>query len=144
MRSFDRRISISSIRDDSVPIHEVPRILVVEDYWLIAMHVQLMLEEQDCEVVGPVGTVEEALRLAHASDLSGAILDVNLGDCDSFAIADILSSKGVPFAFSTGYMTGSMPSQHQARPYFSKPMSSAKISRMLQDMGIAPAQLRQS
>ena len=38
-------LPVLSIRDDSGPIHTRPRILVVEDYWLIAMHVKSVFEK---------------------------------------------------------------------------------------------------
>lgn len=49
-----------------------PRVLIVEDYWLVAIQAQLMFEDHQCEVVGTVGTLEEGCSLARESDLDGA------------------------------------------------------------------------
>ena len=45
----------------------------------------------------------EALALADG-DFDAAILDVSLGADTSFALADRLMARGVPFAFATGYV----------------------------------------
>ena len=50
------------------------RILVVEDHWLVAMEATRMLEDHDCEVVGPFGTVSDASPSAIGAELDGAIL----------------------------------------------------------------------
>jgi CheY-like chemotaxis protein len=80
----------------------VPRILVVDDEPLIAMMVEDWLVELGCEVVGPVGSVEEGLTMAGTADLDGAILDVNLGGRNCFSVAHALKQRDVPFAFATG------------------------------------------
>lgn len=112
--------------------HERPRILVVEDHWLVAMQAQLMLEENDCEVVGPVGTVADASCLAMECDLSGAILDIGLGDATSFPIADILAERNIPFAFASGYSAVSLPVKFAGRPHFDKPYDGEMVARFLE------------
>ena len=42
------------------------KILVVEDEWLIAEHLSMLLDELECEVIGPVATVAEALAKVEA------------------------------------------------------------------------------
>jgi CheY-like chemotaxis protein len=83
------------------------RILVAEDEALIAMLIEDRLLDAGAKVVGPVATVDEALRLIDqaASDggLHAAVLDINLeGDAVS-PVADKLATLGVPFVFATGY-----------------------------------------
>jgi DNA-binding response OmpR family regulator len=80
----------------------LPRILVVDDEPLISMLVEDWLTELGCEVVGPVTTVADGLKLAESTELDGAILDVNLGDDTCYALADALRNRGVPLAFATG------------------------------------------
>jgi DNA-binding response OmpR family regulator len=80
----------------------VPRILVVDDEPLISMLVEDWLTELGCEVVGPARSLEDGLDLAGSAPLDGAILDVNLGGQDSYAVASALQQRGVPFAFATG------------------------------------------
>jgi CheY-like chemotaxis protein len=80
----------------------VPRILVVDDEPLVSMLVEDWLVELGCEVVGPARSVEQGLDIAGSAQLDGAILDVNLGGNNSFAVAEALKQRGVPFAFTTG------------------------------------------
>ena len=79
------------------------RVLIVEDEPIVAMCLEDMLIDLGCEVVGPASRVQEGLTLAETEGLDAAILDVNLGADYSYAIADALSERGVPFAFATGY-----------------------------------------
>jgi CheY-like chemotaxis protein len=79
------------------------RILVVEDNFLAAEVVRDLLESGGCSVVGPVGRIADALRLAENEALDGAILDVNLNGERCFPIALALRQRGVPFVFLTGY-----------------------------------------
>jgi len=79
------------------------RILVVEDKFLAAEVVRDMLESIGCAVVGPVGRIADALRLAEQEALDGAILDINLNGERCFPIALALRQRGVPFVFLTGY-----------------------------------------
>lgn len=80
----------------------MPRILVVDDEPLISMLVEGWLSELGCDVVGPARSVEEGLSLVGEGPLDGAILDVNLGDQNSYSLADALRQRGIPFAFATG------------------------------------------
>jgi CheY-like chemotaxis protein len=79
------------------------RILVVEDNFLAAEVVRDTLESYGCQVVGPVGRLEDGLRLASAEALDGAVLDINLNGERCFPIAKALLDRGVPFMFLTGY-----------------------------------------
>jgi len=56
------------------------RILVVEDEYLIAVTLQDWLESAGYVVVGPVPSVEKALKMIESeTDVAGAVVDVNLG-----------------------------------------------------------------
>lgn len=79
------------------------RILIVDDEPLIAMLAGDWLDELGHETVGPALSLAEALALADG-DFDAAILDVSLGADTSFALADRLMARGVPFAFATGYV----------------------------------------
>jgi DNA-binding response OmpR family regulator len=81
----------------------VQRVLVLEDEPLIAFMMRDWLTELGYQTVGPAHTVADALALIKNGTLDGAILDVSIGDKDSFPVADALRSKGIPFAFATGH-----------------------------------------
>lgn len=118
------------------PTERRRRILVVEDHWLDAMLAQLTLETQDCEVVGPFATVSDATASASDSELEGAILDVNLGDENSLAVAEILQRRGIPFAFATGYDAAQLPDGFQSGAYLGKPYSAEMVALFLAGIGL--------
>jgi len=51
-------------------------VLVVEDEFLIAMDLKLMLEERGWRVIGPVATVQDALRLLEETVEEGTVVRV--------------------------------------------------------------------
>lgn len=79
------------------------RILVVEDEYMVAEHICMMLEDFGCEIVGPVATVEKALAIVNNGGLNGAMLDTNLNGDSSAPIAVALLAASVPFVVATGY-----------------------------------------
>jgi hypothetical protein len=74
-----------------------------------------------CQVVGPVAKLRQGVTVASVESLDGAFLDVNLAGEHSFPIADVLTERGIPFAFLTGYGDGIIPPQYQNVPRLSKP-----------------------
>jgi DNA-binding NarL/FixJ family response regulator len=78
------------------------RVLVVEDHIIIAMDIAHELAAQEAKVVGPVGTLDGALKAIKDTDLDGVILDLNLGGNAAFPVADALADRHIPFVFATG------------------------------------------
>jgi two-component system, response regulator PdtaR len=78
-------------------------VLVVEDEFLIAMDLKLMLEARGWRVIGPVATVRAALRLLEDELPAVALLDVNLGNELVTPVAESLKALGVPFALASAY-----------------------------------------
>jgi DNA-binding response OmpR family regulator len=79
------------------------RILVVEDEFVIAATVTDILEELGHTVVGPVASVKKGLAKIATEEIDVALLDVGLGNEDSFPIALELRQRKIPYAFATGY-----------------------------------------
>ena len=79
------------------------RVLVVEDEMMILMMIEDMLADLGCESVTAAATVDQALALIDAQTFDAAMLDMNLNGNKSYAVADALAARGVPFVFSTGY-----------------------------------------
>jgi DNA-binding response OmpR family regulator len=98
-----------------------PRILVLEDERLIALMLADWLVELGCETVGPAYTVPQALELIGANSLNAAILDVSLGDHNCTPAADLLQTRGVPFAFATGRRADEFLGRYPGAPMLSKP-----------------------
>jgi PAS domain S-box-containing protein len=112
------------------PANSLPgkTVLVVEDEALIALQIQDVLGKIDCTVMGPAGTILEALGLLEQSAPDIAILDVNLGGGRSYAIADILAAKQVPFLFCTGYAGATeLPLRFTGVPVLGKPLDEREL-----------------
>jgi DNA-binding response OmpR family regulator len=108
------------------------RILIVEDEALIAMQLENALAEAGCTVVGPAARLSEAFDLIYSSPIDAALLDVNVAGERSYALADILRSKNIPYAFVTGFEAGSMlPSHLKSAPVLPKPFENAQLEALL-------------
>lgn len=77
-------------------------VLVVEDDRLVAMTVQLQLEELDVPNIHVAHTIKEAVNLLDRVRFDLAILDYNLGAETSLAIAERLAEQGVRIVFASG------------------------------------------
>ncbi|CUW43282.1 response regulator, receiver domain protein [Brucella vulpis] len=71
------------------------RILVVEDEVFVALDVAATVEDANGTVVGPVGTVRQAIDLINRQEVDAAILDVNLADGDVEPGLDRLKSRNI-------------------------------------------------
>jgi CheY-like chemotaxis protein len=116
-------------------------VLVVEDESLVAMLLEAMLEDMGCIVIGPAGTIEEALDLiAAASALDAALLDVNVAGRVVFPIATALVERDIPFMFSTGFGAENLPDEWRGRPAIQKPFTETAVRAALQStLGISLA-----
>lgn len=77
-------------------------VLVVVDSVYLALDLADAVEQLNGRVVGPVGTVTEALRLLDSEEIAAAILDYELPDSDAALVAKALVDKDVPFVIHTG------------------------------------------
>ena len=80
----------------------MPKILLVEDDFLIAYDVKAQLEDAGMEVVGPASSNEDADALIQPGAVHAAVLDMDLGGVTSFPTASRLKDLGIPFVFVTG------------------------------------------
>jgi CheY-like chemotaxis protein len=108
------------------------RILVVEDESLVAMLIETILEDMGCQTVGPVASVDEALRTVTGDmQIDGALLDVNVAGREVFPVADALKARKVPFVFSTGYGESGLPEHWRGHPTIQKPFTEQMIREAL-------------
>ena len=84
------------------------RILVVEDEMLVLMNMEYLLADLGCSNVVAAARVDQALALLETQVFDAALLDVNLNGNESYAVADALAARGIPFAFTTGYSADGM------------------------------------
>ena len=107
------------------------RVLVVEDEMMIAMLIEDMLDEFSCKLVGPATNVPRALELIAKENVEIAVLDLNLGGEDTYAIAEALQQKNVPFIFATGYGSTGVRQEYGNRQVLQKPFQARDLENAL-------------
>ena len=121
-----------------VPAYEIPdkpRLLIVENSYLVILTLEAMCEDLSWTVVGPATRLGEAIRLAQTETFDAALLDVNLDGEMSWEVAGILKDRGIPFAFSTGYdQTSILPEHLAGSQIFTKPYRMADVESRLRRM----------
>jgi DNA-binding response OmpR family regulator len=85
------------------------------------------LTDRGAEVVGPVGTLEEAANCMARERFDCAILDMNLRGDMAFPIADRLKEAGIPFLIATGYNSASLPERFSNVPRLEKPFNPSEV-----------------
>lgn len=78
-------------------------VLLVEDQMLIALDTEMLLLELGVAKVETFTTAAEALSWLASGTPDVGILDINLRVDTSFAIAEVLQRRMIPFVFTTGY-----------------------------------------
>jgi len=77
-------------------------VLIVDDEPFIALDLAMAVEDAGGSVVGPAGSVREALVLLEHAQVTAAILDVHLSDGDISPIVEIVMARGIPLVCQTG------------------------------------------
>ncbi len=104
------------------------QILIVEDEPYIAIDLAMAVEDASGRVVGPVGSVREALALVASGPVAGAILDVNLRDGDIVPVIDVLLQRGIPLTIQTGVgLPDDFRQRYPALRVHSKPVKAAAL-----------------
>lgn len=109
------------------------KILVVEDDFIVAFDMQMMLEEQGARVLGPAATLMQARALVADETPHLAVLDVNLSGEFVFPLAEELLARGVPLVFATAYADDErlFPATARDIPRLAKPvLPSVLIGRL--------------
>ena len=107
-------------------------VLVVEDEFLIAMHLELLLQRHGWQVLGPAATVAQALQLLADRTPDIAVLDVNLRGELVTPVAEQLQLRAVPFVLLSAYANpGQTISALDGVPVFSKPAHERRLRAAL-------------
>jgi CheY-like chemotaxis protein len=106
-------------------------ILLVEDEAFVAMMMKDLIADFGFRVVGPFGTVTDALEALDRHQLVGAVLDVNLAGEKIYPVAEQLSGRGVPFVFVTGYASDAIEDRFAGVPVLQKPVDGTALRRAL-------------
>lgn len=106
------------------------RILVAEDEVLLALVLQTCLEQEDHEVLGPVASMEEGLRLAEADRPGLALVNINLkGAGNGIELARELRSRwAVPSLFTSGQVQEARDARDAAWGYIGKPYIARNVA----------------
>jgi CheY-like chemotaxis protein len=107
------------------------RVLVVEDEAVIAMLMEDLLDELGCVVVATVARPDQAIEVIETQAIDVAVLDVNLNGNNSYAIADTLIARDIPFLFATGYGDHGVKEDYQSHPILNKPFRINDLARNL-------------
>jgi two-component sensor histidine kinase/CheY-like chemotaxis protein len=106
------------------------RIMVVEDEALVALVLADQLGELGLSVIGPCSSVAEAKAIAENGEFEAAILDVNLGGELVYPVAELLSARGIPFVFVTGYGRESIDRRFAEAPVLEKPVEMESLEHL--------------
>jgi len=106
------------------------RVLIVEDEALVAMVVTESLTTLGCSVVGPFSRCSDAIAAIEIDEIDAAILDVNLDGEMVYPLADLLSKRGVPYIFVTGYGVESIDGRFTHIPVIQKPVERHVLQRI--------------
>jgi CheY-like chemotaxis protein len=98
------------------------RVLLVEDEALVALELAQALAGPGHEVVGPAGSVRQALSLLKDASCDAAVLDVQLGGETAEAIAVQLAREGTPFLILSGYDCSQSPNAFQSARLLPNPV----------------------
>ena len=112
-----------------------PRLLIVEDSFLVLLTIEGMCEDLGWKIVGPATRLDEALILARTENFDAALLDVNLDGEMSWEVAEVLKTRGIPFTFSTGYDHATILPTHLANAdVITKPYRVDELERRVRQM----------
>ena len=91
-----------SVSPDQAPLAG-RRVLLVEDEALVAMDLEMTLQDSGATVVGPCLRLDGAMEAIQAHELDAALLDIRLGREDTFPAADLLEWLGVAVVFHSAH-----------------------------------------
>ena len=101
--------------------------LVVEDEPLVALDIVAGLKDGGAQVVGPVGTIKDALHVIETKSFDAALLDGNVHGQPVDEIAAALTRRHVPFVFVTGYGPQGLPRAFATVTILSKPFTQNQL-----------------
>lgn len=110
-------------------------ILVVEDDYLIATDLRLQMEDEGATIIGPAGTVDDALQLLddRSMRIDAATVDINIRGKESYLLADALTARAIPFVFVSGYSRSDIPSRFEGAAFCEKPTRPANVIQLLHE-----------
>ena len=113
---------------------ERPKVLVVEDEFIIALDVSETVKDLGYALEGPYADKEHAFQAIEDQLPDCAILDVYTGDGEVYPLADALTKAGVPIIFHSGHVSPSEVRMRYPDAWAcAKPCSPDKLIDVLQE-----------
>ncbi|PYD93699.1 response regulator [Pseudomonas syringae pv. pisi] len=122
---------MSSESDDRTSL---PKVLLVEDETMLAMLMEMMLEDLGFATAYHASTLNDGIEYARNGEYDLAILDINIIGGDSFPIAAAIADRGIPFMFCSGYGRLGIPDAWLNRRCVAKPFSAEQLSEALSEL----------
>jgi len=108
------------------------RVLVVEDDTLVSLFLEALLEAVGItHGVQMAQTMDTAVWLAQSGTFDVALLDVYLNGTPSFEVAEALATRGIPFAFASGFTPDDVMARFPGVPVIAKPFQAAELEGVL-------------
>jgi CheY-like chemotaxis protein len=101
-------------------------ILLLEDEALVALELQLALEDAGAKVLLAM-SIPEALQQAEYDNLGGAVLDIRIGGSKALGVAARLAQRRLPFLFHTAHHWNCISQLWPRSPILRKPVSPDRI-----------------
>ena len=113
------------------------RVLLVEDAELIGELIHDMFHDAGACLVAQTSSAPTALQILRTQPIDVVCLDILLGPQPSFAVADYLAERGIPFVFVTACDPVIVPERHRHQllvakddiPYLLIPACRAVLAR---------------
>jgi CheY-like chemotaxis protein len=93
------------------------------------MLIQGWLDELGHQAVGPASSESAGFQLMQENELDVALLDVGLGNGNSYRLAEALIAREIPVVFATGI--SGVDRKYDAAPKLSKPFTLASLKAAL-------------
>ena len=98
------------------------RVFIAEDEPFIALDLVAAVEDAQGTVIGPAGSIREALTILQCTQPHVGLLDAHLSDGEVTPIAELLVNRGVPILFYCGHgLTPDLKTRHPRTSVFIKP-----------------------
>jgi DNA-binding NtrC family response regulator len=111
------------------------RVLIIEDSWDVGMGLKMLLEAWGADVVGPVATTDDAMRLVSERAPDVALVDINLRNGEkSYGLIDRLHEQGTRIVVMSGYADVSL-AKGKAAAILQKPMQEELLLASLRPAG---------
>ena len=115
-----------------------PRVLIIENDFLIAEMIHDMVRELGYTVTRTVHRLPSALKELSKENFDGALVNIGIDEQKhGVELADILTEMRVPFGFVTGY-GHSLAERHAHVPLLQKPFTAYQLRDLLEKL-VGPA-----